>query len=211
MREKLNNDPKAQLAIVVVLIVAAAFFFLKGSGGGGSEEEAGAEAGATVASVNGVTATGSTPGEAVENAVESLAEGATASATGSGAMPATVPGPAPPARFTAAYDAGKTVVLLVAHAGGVDDAFTTAAVLQLRHDPDVALFVVPVKQVPRYATVTVGLELNRAPALVVVRPRRLSGGIPQASVDYGFQTPRSVAQAVRDAAYHGPEGTYYPN
>lgn len=210
MREKLNNDPKAQVAIVVVLIVAAAFFFLKGSGGG-SEEEGGSEAGATVASVNGVTATGSTPGEAVENAVESLAEGATAAATGSGAMPASVPGPAPPARFTAAYESGKTVVLLVVHDGGVGDAFTTAAAQSLRADPDVALFVVPVKQVPRYATVTVGLELNRAPALVVLRPRRLSGGIPQASVDYGFQTPQSVKQAVRDAVYNGPEGTYYPN
>lgn len=210
MRERLNNDPKAQAAVVVVLIVIAAVFLLKGSGGG--EEEEGGETGATVATVNGVTATGSTPGEAVESAVESLAEGATASAAaGAGAMPSTVPGPAPPARFTAAYDAGKTVVLLVVHDGGVDDAFTTAAALPLQSDPDVALFVVPVRQVPRYAAVTVGLELNRVPALVVLRPRQLSGGIPQASIDYGFQTPQSVAQAVRDAVYQGPEGTYYPN
>ncbi len=204
MRDKLNNDPKAQVILVLVLVVAAGLMFLKMSGGGEEEE---AESGATVATVNGVTATGSTPGEAVESAVEGLAEGATTSGT----APISVPGPPPPARFTAAYEGGKTVVLLVVHGGGVDDALTAAAARPLRSDPRVALFVVPVKQVARYATVTVGLELNRVPALVVLRPRELSGGVPQASVDYGFQTPQSVAQAVRDAVYKGPEGTYYPN
>ena len=49
------------------------------------------------------------------------------------------------------------------------------------------------------------------PALLVMRPRRLSGGVPQASVDYGFQTPQSVVQAVVDAGYKGPEATYHPN
>jgi hypothetical protein len=48
------------------------------------------------------------------------------------------------------------------------------------------------------------------PALVVMRPRQLSGGVPQATVDYGFQTPQSIDQAVRDAAYKGPEATYHP-
>ena len=35
--------------------------------------------------------------------------------------------------------------------------------------------------------------------------------MPQATVDYGFQTPESVVQAVRDASYEGPEATYHPN
>jgi hypothetical protein len=44
-----------------------------------------------------------------------------------------------------------------------------------------------------------------------MRPKRLSGGVPQASVEYGFQTPASVVQAVRDAGYSGPEETYHPD
>jgi hypothetical protein len=47
--------------------------------------------------------------------------------------------------------------------------------------------------------------------LLVMRPQRLSGGIPQVSVDYGFQTSQSVVQAVVDAGYTGPEATYHPN
>ena len=69
----------------------------------------------------------------------------------------------------------------------------------------------PAKQIYRYAAITVGLDVNRVPALVVMRPKRLSGGTPQASVDYGFQTSQSVLQAVRDAAYDGREVTYHPN
>ena len=44
-----------------------------------------------------------------------------------------------------------------------------------------------------------------------MRPKRLSDGTPQASVDYGFQTSQSVVQAVLDAAYDGREVTYHPN
>jgi hypothetical protein len=46
----------------------------------------------------------------------------------------------------------------------------------------------------------------------VVRPRDLSGGVPQASVSYGFRGPDSVEQAVRDALYDGKSNLpYYPN
>jgi hypothetical protein len=55
------------------------------------------------------------------------------------------------------------------------------------------------------------VEVSRVPALVVMRPRNLSGGTPQASVSYGFQTSQDVVQAVRDADYHGPVVTYHPD
>jgi hypothetical protein len=208
MREKLNSNPMAQVGLILVLVAAGAFLLLGKSGG---EEEASetAASGEVVATVNGTTATGATPGEAVEGAVESLEEGAEAGA--SGAMPTSVPAPPPPAPVTAAYEAGRTVVLLVVHDGGIDDALTAAASVSIAHLPDTSLFVVPARRVARYAAITVGLDLNRVPALVVMRPRRLSGGIPQATVDYGFQTPESVVQDVRDASYRGPEATYHPN
>ncbi len=204
MREKLNENPKAQVALVAVLVVAAAFFFLKGSG----EEEAAAPTEATVA-VAGTdatgTATGATPGEAVEGALEATGE------AGTTAVPTSVPAPPPPRPLANAYDAGKTVVLLIVDPDGIDDKLVARSSLLLAANPDVALFVVPDRQIARYAAVTVGLEINRVPALVVMKPKRLSGGTPQATVEYGFQTPQSVVQAVEDVSYRGPEVTYHPN
>jgi hypothetical protein len=55
------------------------------------------------------------------------------------------------------------------------------------------------------------VNVNRVPALVVVRPKKLTHGPPVASVSYGFRGPDSVRQAVRDALYKGPTNLpYYP-
>lgn len=209
MREKLNENPIAQVALVGVLVVAGAFLFLRPSGGEEEETAATTEATVAVAGTEATgTATGATPGEAVEGAVEGALEAA--GEAGASTAPTAVPTPPPPAPVTAAYESGKTVVLLIVHDGGIDDALVARASTELVSAPDVALFPVPVKQVARYAAITVGLDVNRVPALVVMRPKRLSGGTPQATVDYGFQTRQSVAQAVEDASYRGPEVTYHP-
>lgn len=207
MREKLNENPMAQVALVGVLVVMAAVFFLKASGGG-AEEEAAAPTEATVAvagtEVSG-TATGATPGEAVEGALEAAGE------AGVSAAPSAVPTPPPPRPLANAYDAGKTVVLLIVDPGGIDDKLVARSTVLLAASPDVALFVVPDRQIARYAAVTIGLDVNRVPALVVMKPKRLSRGTPQATVEYGFQTPQGVVQAVEDAAYRGPEVAYHPD
>jgi len=209
MREKLNENPLAQVGLILILVVVAVVMFI-GSSGGGEEEEAPTEATVAVAGTSAVgTATGATPGEAVEGAVESAVEGAEATAVS--AAPSSVPTPPPPRPLTSAYDSGKTVVLLIVHDGGIDDALVKQASSQLASDSDVALFTVPAAQIARYAAITVGLEVNRVPALVVMRPKRLSNGAPQASVDYGFQTSQGLQQAVQDAAYDGRELTYHPN
>jgi hypothetical protein len=211
VREKLNENPKAQVALIAILVVVGAFMFMKMSSGGEEEEgvEAPTEATVAVAGTSAVgTATGATPGEAVEGAVESAIEGVgeTVSAT-----PAAVPTPPPPKPVAAAYGSGKTVVLLIVHDGGIDDKLVQQASSQLNSDSSVAFFEVPAKRIADYAAITVGLDVNRVPALVVMRPKKLSGGTPQASVDYGFQTSEGVLQAVRDAAYEGRELTYHPN
>ncbi len=203
MRQKLNESQAAQVGLVAVLVVVAIVFFMKSSG---DEEEPAASP--TVATVNGSTATGTTPGEAVETAISGLEEG---SASAPAEMPAAVPTPPPPPDFTAAYDSGATVVLLVVNDAGIDDRLTVEAADAVEGVAGSTLIQVPVKQLPRYAGVTLGLAVNRVPALVVVRPKRLSGGVPQATVDYGFQTRQSVVQAVRDASYAGPEATYHPD
>lgn len=210
MREKLNENPKAQVGLIVVLIAVGAFMFLKSSGGGEEEETAGTtEATVAVAGTSAVgTATGATPGEAVEGAVEGAIESAGETVS---AAPTAVPTPPPPKPVATAYDSGKTVVLLIVHDGGIDDKLVQQASSQLKSDSEVAFFEVPAKRIADYAAITVGLDVNRVPALVVMRPKRLSGGTPQASVDYGFQTSENVQQAVRDAAYKGRELTYHPN
>lgn len=209
MRDKLNNNPAAQVGLVVVLIAVAAFMFLKPGGGEESEEAAPTEATVSIAGTEASgTATGATPGEAVEGAVEGAVEAASAEAA---AIPAAIPAPPMPAPVASAYDSGETVVLLIVHDGGIDDKLVTGAAQQLRSRPGVAFFVVPAKQISRYAAITLGADVQQVPALLVMKPRDVSEGVPQASVDYGFQTSQSVVQAVIDAGYDGPEATYHPN
>jgi hypothetical protein len=218
MREKLNNDPKFQVGAVIVLIVLAAFFFIAKPGSGGEEEAATTEATVAVEGSEATgTAVGATPGEAVEGAVEEAVAGAAAEATSasasvpSTALPGTIEAPPLPAPVRDAYKANETVVLLVVHDGGIDDEIVKTATEGLEGEPGVALFVVPAGQIYRYAAITLGTEVSRVPALVVMRPRKLSEGTPQASVAYGFQTPQDVRQAVRDAEYQGPVATYSPD
>jgi hypothetical protein len=48
------------------------------------------------------------------------------------------------------------------------------------------------------------VDVNRVPALVVIEPKRATdGGMPEASVSYGFRSAESVLQAIRDAGYRG--------
>ncbi len=207
MRDKLNNNPTAQIVVVIVLLLGAGYFVLGGMGGGEEEEAAPTEATVAIEGTNATgTATGATPGEAVEGAVEA----ATSELSSSAGIPVSVPAPPLPRPVTTAYEADKTVVVLIVHDGGIADRIVAKASAGLRSMSEVALFVVPASQVSRYAAITLGVEVNRVPALIVMRPKRLSEGAPQASVSYGFQSPQSVVQAVKDASYNGPTVSYHP-
>lgn len=210
MREKLNENPLAQVGLIAILVVVGVYMFISSSGGEEEESAVPTEATVAVAGTSAVgTATGATPGEAVEGAVESALE---SPATVSSAVPpSSVPVPPPPPRLVKAYNSGKTIALLIVHRGSIDSALSARSSLLLAPFHDVLLFVVPAKQIVRYAAITVGLEVNRVPALVVMKPKKLSDGTPQASVNYGIQTPQSVLQAVLDANYRGGEVTYHPN
>jgi len=192
MREKLNENPLAQMALIGVLLVAG-IVMLTSMGGGGGESEAGSESepeAAIATSAPAITPAGGTP------------------ATGTPAAPPAAP--PPPKAVTAAFDSGKTVVLLVLSEGGIDDRMVRADTAALATVPDVALFVVPVPKIARYASITEGVGVNRVPALVVLRPKALSHGVPTASVSYGYQGAQSVVQAVVDARYEGRTLSYHP-
>lgn len=208
MREKLNNDPMYQIGAVVVLLVLGFVIFTQMGKGGEEEESVPTEATVSIEGTEASgTATGATPGEAVEGAVDAALEATVPPAP---AVSAVTPPPLPDP-VEAAYKGGKTVVLLLVHDGGIDDRLVAKSTRALESFPDTAVFIVPAKQVARYGAITLGVEVEQVPALIVVRPKRLSDGVPQASVSYGFQTPQGIAQAMRDATYDGPESTYYPD
>lgn len=211
MREALNSNPLAQLAVVGVLLVAVAVFVM--SSGGGEEEES-AGGGATEASVSiagseaSGTASGTTPGEAVEGAVEA-AEGAVAESLSAAAGASFAASP-PPRPVLEAWRANRTLVLLFVRDGGIDDRLAKSATTGLAGFRDAAVFVVPAAKISRYAAIAEGVGVDRVPALVVVTPKHLKKTVPTASVSYGFQSPQSVAQAVIDAGYNGPTVDYHP-
>jgi hypothetical protein len=201
MRQKLNENPRAQVAVVAVLLLAAALFVISSMGGGGEEGES-TTTSAEVATPEGsaaITTTVTTTGIPVEGAAASIAEAPK------------VPAPPLPRPLERAFAANRTVVLLVAKKGGVDDGLATVAVVSgLARMHGVSTFVVPVGRVARYAAITQGVELNRVPALVVLGPKSLDEGISSASVSYGYQSPQSVVQAVVDARYRGNTLDYHP-
>jgi hypothetical protein len=212
MREQLNNNPLAQLGVVGVLIVAVGFFLLSSSGGGKEEEESAGSTEATVSvagSSASVTATGATPGEAVEGAVEAAGAESLSSALSAVGQAATTAPPLPRPVLDA-WKANQTLVLLFVRDGGIDDRLVKTATDGLAGFRDAAIFVVPAAKIARYAAITEGVGVDRVPALVVVTPKHLKKTVPTASVLYGFQSPQSVAQAVIDAGYKGKTLDYHP-
>ena len=193
MREKLNDNPMAQVGLIAVLLIAAAVFLL--GKGGGSEEEEGSESAAGQAAV-----------ASAASELESSGQPITLPPPGSGQGAP----PAPPRAVVEAFDSGDTVVLLFVRDGGIDDRLVTDAVGRLEAIPGVATFVVPSHQLPRYVAIAQGVDLNRVPALVVIRPKRHDQGVAPASVIYGFQSAQSIVQAVVDARYHGGTLPYHP-
>ena len=193
MREKLNDNPMAQIALVGVLLVVAAVFLLGKVGGGEAEEEGGsAAADAAVAAVAAELEAGQQP-------LRLPAPG-----TGPGAIPP------PPRAVVDAVDSGDTVAILFVRDGGIDDRLVKEAVGKLENFGYVATFVVPTHQIYRYVSISQGVDLSRVPALVVIRPKNLSHQYDPASVHYGFQSAQAVVQAVVDARYHGGTLPYHP-
>jgi hypothetical protein len=199
MREQLNNNPLAQLAVVGVLIVAVGFFLLSSSGGGKEEEPAGSsEAAVSVAgSSEAEAATGGASGESLSAALSVVGQAATTA-------------PALPHPVLDAWKGNRTLVLLFVRDGGIDDRLVKAATDGLAGFRDAAIFVVPAAKIARYAAIAEGVGVDRVPALVVVTPKHLKKTVPTASVLYGFQSSQSVAQAVIDAGYKGKTLDYHP-
>ena len=96
-------------------------------------------------------------------------------------------------------------------AGGIDDAMVRRSVELLHGVGGLSVYSTKAQHIARYAWITQGVNLTDLPALVVLLPRKLSKGVPTASVSYGFRDAASVLQAARDALYRGPTHlSYHP-
>ena len=218
MRESINGNPVVQAALVGVLLLACVFllytrvFAAGSSGDAASSEPATPPAATTESAAPAATGTPETadvpaaPGATVPETAAPTAPPAEG-AVSTGRLEA---GKGMPQPVVNAYDDDKAVVLLIVRQAGIDDKRVENSVQVLEADPDVTVFVTGAKNVARYSQIANGVGVSRVPALIVMKPRSVSDGVPTASVSYGFRSPASVAQAVKDSLYDGRDVPYYP-
>jgi len=220
MRKAINDNPMVQIGVIGLLVVVVGFFLLTQMGKGSStsstsstEASVAPDASATPSDSS---ATATTPPASTATTPSVSAPSTTpATPAGSAAAPAAtgefVAGPGLPRPVVQAYNADKVVVLLVVRRGGIDDDAVKASVERMSGLPDTAVFMTNAGHVSRYSRIASGVDLDRVPALIVMRPQKLTHGTPTATVSYGFRGPASVAQAIADALYNGPTNVpYYP-
>lgn len=206
MRQAINNNPVAQVAVLGGLAILVGLFFMMNMKGGSSSS------GSTAPSAASTPATSSPPATGAGTAApgsSSATPAAPPTTSGSVSPEALVPGPGLPKPVISAWKKGHTVVLLVVRQGGIDDRLVRNSVESLSSEPAVSVFVTRATHVARYSRITQGVGVSQAPALVVVRPKRVSGSVPEAQVSYGFRDAQGVVQAVHDAVYSGKDNLPY--
>jgi hypothetical protein len=220
MRKAINDNPMVQIGVIGLLVVVVGFFLLTQMGKGSSTSSTSSTTASVApdasATPSDSSATATTPPASTATTPSVSAPSTTPAApAGSAAAPAAagefVAGPGLPRPVVQAYNADKVVVLLVVRRGGIDDGAVKASVERMSGLPDTAVFMTNAGHVSRYSRIASGVDLDRVPALIVLRPQKLTHGTPTATVSYGFRGPASVAQAIADALYNGPTNVpYYP-
>ncbi|HEX6984746.1 MAG TPA: hypothetical protein VF170_05185 [Planctomycetaceae bacterium] len=220
MRKALNENPMVQLAVLgVCAIVFAVILFT-------SVLKKDEQPAATTTSPAATTT--SDPAASSDPSASASTPSPSAGSSASGTAPATpetdtvtppaggatadglLPSKGLPEDVLVAFARNKAIALLVVDPKGLSDKQLEQFTDTLRSRDDVEVFVVNVKDIAKYARITAGVSVSRTPALVVVRPRKLTDSTPTAAVSYGFRGPRSVNQAVDDALYDGKQVPSYP-
>jgi hypothetical protein len=223
MRKALNDNPMVQIGVLGVLALVVGVFLITQMGkssGSATSSTTSSPTSSSAASPADSSATATTPSDSTSTPPASGAPSTVPDASASATAPAAagavatgqfVAGPGLPSSVVNAYKADKVVVLLVVRRGGIDDDAVKASVERTGGLPDTAVFVTNAGHVSRYSRIASGVNLDRVPALIVLRPDKLTNGTPVATVSYGFRGPESVAQAISDMLYKGPtDMPYYP-
>jgi hypothetical protein len=210
MREAINNNPMVQLAVIGVLVLAAGVMLAPQLLGHKSSDSSNTST--TSAQLSGPTGS-------VDLTVKSTQAPSTGAPAGSTAVAppapqtvspdALIPGRGLPRPVVDAWKRGDTVVLLLVRPAGIDDRLVRDSVQSLSGDSGLAVFVARANKVARYSRITQGVGVTQVPALVIVRPKRVSGSVPEAQVAYGFRDAQGVIQAVHDAVYSGKDDLPY--
>jgi hypothetical protein len=203
MRDAINNNPKVQLGLLGALVLAFAVMFAPQFLGHKSTSDSTTSAAATAPIGAPATAGGTTAGSV---AAPSTAAPAAPTSISPQAL---VPGPGLPRPVIDAWKRGDAVVLLFVRPAAIDDRLVRDSVQSLSAVPGLAVFVSPANRVARYSRITQAVGMSQVPALVTLRPKRVSGSVPEAQVSYGFRDAQGVVQAVHDAVYAGKDDLPY--
>lgn len=214
MRKALNENPMVQAAVLGVCAIAFAVILFTSVL---KKDEEPAPAATTTAATTSDPApsteapgTTSAPPPAAGAAAELPDPAAGVPEAGGSPADGLLPSKGLPEDLLVAFAKNKTIALLVVDPKGIADAHVKRLTAALRARDDVEVFVADVADVARYARITQGVSVSRTPALVVIRPRKLTGSVPVATVAYGFRGPGSIDQAVDDAVYKGKQVPSYP-
>ncbi len=217
MRKAINENPVVQLAVLGIASVVFAFILFTSvlkkdepAATSTADPAAAAAADSTPAPADSTPAAvvpTETPAPAVE---DPAAAAAPSGAEGGTVADGLLPSEGLPRDLLVAFAKNKTIALLVIDPKGISDKKVEAYTKALRSRDDVEVFIVDVRDIADYSRVTAGVSVSRVPALVVIRPRKLTGSVPTASVSYGFRGARSVNQAIDDAVYKGKQISAYP-
>ena len=224
MRKAVNDNPMVQIAVIVIVgIIFAVILFtsvLKGDEAGeaavntGGAPVAATEDGTAVADPAAATtdpaATADPAATVTPPADVAPAPATTPPDTGGSISDGLLPSKGLPRELLVAFAKNETVALLVVDPKRSSDRKVESYTKALEQRDDVEVFIVDVKDIADYSRVTAGVSVSRVPALVVIKPRKLTGSVPTATVSYGFRGARSVNQAVDDALYKGKQLPSYP-
>jgi hypothetical protein len=211
MRKALNDNPMVQFAVLGIAAVIFAFILFTSvlkkdntaAAPDGTATPAASGTASPTSSSDAAPST-STPSSSAAPATSSpppsTASGASGAPAGGTPADGLLPSKGLPADLLVAFARNETIALLVVDPKGLSDKKVKQFTETLRSRNDVA----------KYARVTSGVQVSRTPALVVVKPRKLTASVPTASVSYGFRGPRSVNQAIDDALYKGKQVPSYP-
>ena len=189
------------LAVVGALVALTAFYATMGArrAEDGSNEPARladrdsakqgakkAESRSTPAGADKTAATGTASGNGTAAKQSQAAPGRAA------AKPEPAARPGLPADVARALAADRTVVLFFYQRGAADDAATAKAVAAIRGHTRAKIFTASISRAADYRTLTTGVGLSQAPAIVILRKGR------SAQLVEGFVDPETLAQQVAD-------------
>jgi hypothetical protein len=218
MRKALNENPMVQIAVLGVAAIAFAVILFTSVLKKDDTASTATDPAAATSS-----ATGSDPAQTTSDPAATADSSAAPTDSSAAPTPTQAAPPAGgsisdgllpskglPSDVLVAFAKNETIALLVIDPKGMSDEKVEEYTRALRNRDDVRVFIVDVKNIADYSRVTIGATVNRVPALVVIRPRKLTGSVPTASVSYGFRDAASVNQAIDDAVYKGKQIPSYP-